>query len=179
MNRSFVKMPRYPVVFAVVALMLASSGLPSVYAAQNPAKQLRKTQREISSLRTRLNRDQSTIEKERAQLEHLETNYQELTTRLRTLTQEHVENRRHNDQLLVEQQLQQGKLLTHRSVLSRQLVSAHLRGQYDFLRLLLSQKSPLTVRRQLTYYHYLNRARLNAVADAITYLRLDNWKKHS
>lgn len=171
MNRSSVKTSLHPFFLAAVALILATAGLPAVYAAQNPEKQLQKTLREIRSLRTRLNQDQSTVTNERAQLEQLETTYQEQTSRLRALAQEYAENRRKNDQLLVEHQLKQVELVTHRDVLSRQLTSAHLRGQYDIVRLLLSQRSPTTVRRQLTYYHYLNRARMSAIADAITYLQ--------
>ena len=171
MNRSSVKTSLHPVFLAAAALILAIAGLTTVYAAQNPEKQLQKTLREIRSLRTRLNQDHSTITKERAQLEQLETTYQEQTSRLQDLAQEYAENRRKNDHLLVEHQLKQFELATHRDVLSHQLASAHQRGRHDILRLLLSQNSPATVRRQLTYYHYLNRTRMSAIEDAITYLQ--------
>ena len=71
MNRSSVKTSLHPVFLAAAALILAIAGLTTVYAAQNPEKQLQKTLREIRSLRTRLNQDHSTITKERAQLEQL------------------------------------------------------------------------------------------------------------
>ncbi|NKF52116.1 peptidoglycan DD-metalloendopeptidase family protein [Shewanella sp. WXL01] len=49
--------------------------------------------------------------------------------------------------------------------LSKQLSSAYLAGNHDYSKMMLNQQNPATVERMLTYYQYLNNARMQAIAD--------------
>lgn len=59
-------------------------------------------------------------------------------------------------QLSKQQQAQQ-------QVLAKQLKSAYLAGNHDYSKMLLNQQDPATVERLLTYYQYLNKARISAI----------------
>ncbi|MCH1926032.1 peptidoglycan DD-metalloendopeptidase family protein [Shewanella sp. C32] len=48
-------------------------------------------------------------------------------------------------------------------VLAKQLKSAYLAGNHDYSKMLLNQQDPATVERLLTYYQYLNKARISAI----------------
>lgn len=48
-------------------------------------------------------------------------------------------------------------------VLAKQLKSAYLAGNHDYSKMLLNQQDPATVERLLTYYQYLNKARIAAI----------------
>ncbi|MBW8184949.1 murein hydrolase activator EnvC family protein [Shewanella nanhaiensis] len=47
--------------------------------------------------------------------------------------------------------------------LSNQLASAYLAGNHDYSKMLLNQQSPATIERLLTYYQYLNNARMASI----------------
>ncbi|WP_299494186.1 peptidoglycan DD-metalloendopeptidase family protein [uncultured Shewanella sp.] len=52
---------------------------------------------------------------------------------------------------------------TQQEVLSKQLTSAYLAGNYDYSKMLLNQQSPASIERMLTYYQYLNNARIASI----------------
>jgi septal ring factor EnvC (AmiA/AmiB activator) len=132
-------------------------------AAPNHQERLYNTLRKIDHVRSHLNQDQSAISRERKELEQLETHAHNLNSELKSLSEAQQKNRAETDQLLSQYLSKQLELDTHRDLLSRQLVSHYLRGEHDFTRLLLSQNSPATLQRHLTYYRYLNRARARAI----------------
>ncbi|MEC4726340.1 peptidoglycan DD-metalloendopeptidase family protein [Shewanella sp. D64] len=47
--------------------------------------------------------------------------------------------------------------------LSNQLASAYLAGNHDYSKMLLNQQNPATIERLLTYYQYLNNARMASI----------------
>ncbi|NRD71821.1 peptidoglycan DD-metalloendopeptidase family protein [Shewanella sp. VB17] len=47
--------------------------------------------------------------------------------------------------------------------LANQLASAYLSGNHDYSKMLLNQQSPATIERLLTYYQYLNKARMASI----------------
>ncbi|MDT0603786.1 murein hydrolase activator EnvC family protein [Thalassotalea castellviae] len=49
------------------------------------------------------------------------------------------------------------------AVLAKQLRTAYSTGHHDYLKLLLNQQDPGSVQRNLTYYQYLNKARINEI----------------
>lgn len=58
---------------------------------------------------------------------------------------------------LTQQQQQQEKLL------AKQLQSAYTSGNHDYLKLLLNQEDPSNIQRTITYYQYLNNARVHEI----------------
>lgn len=60
-------------------------------------------------------------------------------------------------QQLSHQQKQQEKLL------AKQLQSAYTSGNHDYIKLLLNQDKPSDIQRNVTYYQYINNARINEI----------------
>lgn len=52
---------------------------------------------------------------------------------------------------------------SQQQALSKQLTSAYLAGNYDYSKMLLNQQSPASIERMLTYYQYLNDARIDSI----------------
>ncbi|KFZ37538.1 peptidase M23B [Shewanella mangrovi] len=75
---------------------------------------------------------------------------------LETSRQRISELAKQESQLSQQQQAQQ-------QVLAKQLKSAFLAGNHDYSKMLLNQQDPATVERLLTYYGYLNKARMTAI----------------
>ena len=60
------------------------------------------------------------------------------------------------------QQLNSQKIAQER-LLAKQLRSAYTTGQHDYLKLLLNQEQSGKIQRTITYYQYLNKARINEI----------------
>ncbi|MCL1098966.1 murein hydrolase activator EnvC family protein [Shewanella gelidii] len=52
---------------------------------------------------------------------------------------------------------------SQQKTLAKQLSSAYLAGNHDYTKMLLNQQNPSTIERMLTYYQYLNKARMKAL----------------
>ena len=52
---------------------------------------------------------------------------------------------------------------SQQKTLAKQLESAYLSGNHDYAKMLLNQQDPASIERMLTYYQYLNKARINAI----------------
>ncbi len=52
---------------------------------------------------------------------------------------------------------------SQQKTLARQLESAYLSGNHDYAKMLLNQEDPASIERMLTYYQYLNKARINVI----------------
>lgn len=53
--------------------------------------------------------------------------------------------------------------LTQEQLLAKQLRSAYTTGQHDYLKLLLNQAQSEKIQRTITYYQYMNKARINEI----------------
>ncbi len=53
--------------------------------------------------------------------------------------------------------------VTQQKTLAKQLESAYLSGNHDYAKMLLNQQDPTSIERMLTYYEYLNKARIGAI----------------
>lgn len=62
-------------------------------------------------------------------------------------------------------------LRSHRNQLSQQIRTAHVLGQQEYLKILLTAQNPAAISRTLTYYDYLNRQKINRIEQANTTLR--------
>tara|TARA_R110001583_G_scaffold1542_8_gene11980 strand:+ start:18245 stop:19411 length:1167 start_codon:yes stop_codon:yes gene_type:complete len=60
------------------------------------------------------------------------------------------------------QQLSSQKI-TQEQLLAKQLRSAYTTGQHDYLKLLLNQQQSEKIQRTITYYQYMNKARINEI----------------
>ncbi|MBU2924914.1 peptidoglycan DD-metalloendopeptidase family protein [Colwellia sp. C2M11] len=72
-------------------------------------------------------------------------------------TQEKITSLSEEKQQLTSQKITQEKLL------AKQLRSAYTTGQHDYLKLLLNQQQSEKIQRTITYYQYMNKARINEI----------------
>ncbi len=72
-------------------------------------------------------------------------------------TQKKISTLSEEKQLLSSQKIAQERLL------AKQLRSAYTTGQHDYLKLLLNQEQSGKIQRTITYYQYLNKARINEI----------------
>lgn len=101
-------------------------------------KQLRDSERSIGELNQQLKATESTLEDTRLKIQNLESQKQELLS----------------------------KLSKHRSILYSQIRSEYLYGGQQKLKLMLNQQEPTKLARNLVYYDYLHRARLQEIEQA-------------
>ncbi|AOV15856.1 hypothetical protein BJI67_01135 [Acidihalobacter aeolianus] len=85
---------------------------------------------------------------------------------LRQTQSQLIDQRGRLNQLMSRAQTQQTRLRTQIDALSAQVVAAYRTGRQPRLQLLLSQHDPGELSRMLTYYDYLNRARMREIAGA-------------
>ena len=65
--------------------------------------------------------------------------------------------------LKIKQTKQEKLKASQQKTLAKQLESAYLSGNHDYAKMLLNQQDPASIERMLTYYQYLNKARINAI----------------
>ena len=81
------------------------------------------------------------------------------TKHLLKTTQNKISSLSKEKKLLNSQKIAQEKLL------AKQLRSAYTTGQHDYLKLLLNQEQSGKIQRTITYYQYLNKARIKEIED--------------
>ncbi|GGO65775.1 murein hydrolase activator EnvC family protein [Bowmanella pacifica] len=74
-------------------------------------------------------------------------------------------NKAEQNKLQKEAQQLQTKIRQQKQALSAQLRSAYMTGQHDFTKMLLNQEDAAKLERMLSYYGYLNKARLAQIRD--------------
>ncbi|MDX1253050.1 MAG: peptidoglycan DD-metalloendopeptidase family protein [Gammaproteobacteria bacterium] len=127
------------------------------------AAELRELRGEIGTLRSTLATDRRQQEALRAQLHSAEAAIGKTS---RSLAQLQQELRRHSGELekLRQRQRQlQENLAAQRQALAQQLRTSYAMGRQDFLKILLNQQDPAALGRNLTYYDFLNRARVSQI----------------
>ncbi|MDV6316285.1 murein hydrolase activator EnvC family protein [Idiomarina sp. HP20-50] len=103
---------------------------------------LNSTERELRNLEIKTAEIAGALRKTETDLEQVNSNI--------------AESEQQRDQLQKKQKQQM-------TLLEDQLVSAYMNGQHDFLKMLLNQQSPGQFERMLSYYQYLNAARVEEI----------------
>ena len=154
-----------------------SLGLSSVSLAQPKVgekdQELNQIKQRIEKLEGALQEAQSERKKVRSLLREAETAISTSHKKIRQLNQ-HIDDKRDElQQLQQQQQDYQQKRESQNDALLRQLRSAYIAGRQEYIKFLLNQEDPNTLGRMLTYYNYLNQARLgqlNAITDNLAKL---------
>jgi len=110
---------------------------------------IEKTNTKRSALEQQLKNDDNAIAKIAKATIETQARYQITQKNLKRLAQEKVS--------LTHQKLQQEKIL------AQQLRAAYTSGHHDYIKLLLNQEKPENVQRTVTYYKYLNSARIKEI----------------
>lgn len=116
---------------------------------------------EMSGLESDLKKSESEIGRLRRESQEIELQIQEGETRLQD-----VRNQAEALQLALQEQEQQ---------IARQIRTAYMSGQQDYLKLVLNQDDPARVARMMRYYEYVSRARVTEMSrytDTLEQVRL-------
>ncbi|WP_197517672.1 murein hydrolase activator EnvC family protein [Colwellia sp. PAMC 20917] len=112
-------------------------------------KSIKQTSNKRSSLENQLRNDDISIAKIVKAMIKTQDDFQDTEQTLKELAQEKI--------TLTHKKQQQEK------VLAQQLRAAYTSGHHDYIKLLLNQQSPASVERTVTYYKYLNDARIKEI----------------
>ncbi|QBY04163.1 peptidase M23 [Thalassotalea sp. HSM 43] len=113
--------------------------------------QLQQNNQQVESIQKQLRKDDLAIASVARKVK--DTNTQQTQTRAKI-----ADLRQQQQQLQKQKQQQEG-------LLAEQIRSAYSSGHHDYLKLLLNQQKPEQVQRTLTYYSYLNDARMQSIGN--------------
>ncbi|EKE81469.1 murein hydrolase activator EnvC family protein [Idiomarina xiamenensis] len=133
---------------------------------QQTEAQIATIQAEIKKRREQMASRREQMSAQQQQLRKLELETAQLAKQLAQTDQQLRENQQRIDELETRQATLQQRLQEQAKQLEAQLVSAYTAGQNDFLKMLLNQQNPAEFERMLSYYRYLNQARM-AEIDAL------------
>lgn len=164
--------------FAGLVMLLLLASVPVVQAWQDKAAEREATEAQLEAIQRELERRQASQSERSQELSRTERQLQTLEEEIAAVAVElndtdnalrRIEARiaeLQAEAAQLEQQLQQQTQL-----LAQQVESAYRSGQYDFLKLLLSQTDPAEVQRMLSYYGYLNQARQQEIESVLALQR--------
>jgi septal ring factor EnvC (AmiA/AmiB activator) len=151
----------------VAGMLLVANGqvagaVPTAGTAEQ-AVQLERLRARIRSLQVRLNKTVHKRDAEREQLRELEATIGKLIHDLRQLDARLKSQARALKGLKRRRATARAELRGQRAGLDDQLRAAYLMGRQEYIKMLLNQTDPATFSRVLTYYRYLNGARMQQI----------------
>ncbi len=148
-----------------IGLLCLVSFLPTLSAAQS-----NDTKKDLTDIKQKIEQQKTQIELSNKQQQRIEQQLKSddlaiaasaakmnATSKQQALTQDKINKLKQQQQVLLKNKQQQ------ESVLAEQIRSAYSAGHHDYLKLLLNQQDPSKVERTLTYYQYLNDARMSSI----------------
>ncbi len=139
------------------------AGAAPVAGTAEQAAQLERLRARIRSLQVRLNKTVHKRDAEREQLRELEGTIGRLIHDLRQLYSRLTSQDRALTGLKRRRATARAELRGQRAGLGDQLRAAYLMGRQEYVKMLLNQTDPTTFSRVLTYYRYLNGARMQQI----------------
>lgn len=148
----------------MAGLCLLLTSFPG-YSANDPStsKQLKEVQQELKKRQATLKQEQQQQKRAQAELKRAELKLAKHAKVLHRTRSQIDENQSQQSQLKKQQAGLQQERKAQQAVLSAQLESHYMAGSSDYLKMLLNQQSPAKVERTLTYFEYLNQARVKAL----------------
>nr|WP_153666045.1 peptidoglycan DD-metalloendopeptidase family protein [Shewanella intestini] len=136
------------------------------------AADLSQRQSELKSIQAQISKQQNVLKDTTKQREKLmsllKSDEKAIANAAQKVNRTKKELTKLNSELItLNQQQQQLDTLRQeqQQTLSKQLSSAYLAGNHDYSKMLLNQQNPATIERMLTYYQYLNDARMKAISE--------------
>ncbi|MCU4677184.1 peptidoglycan DD-metalloendopeptidase family protein [Catenovulum sp. 2E275] len=130
--------------------------------AQTKAK-LEKVQQQILQTQTDLKQNSKQLNQIEQALKKTDRAIGQVTNELRKTESSLVQTKQQIKELEQQQKELEAIKAEQLNILSAQIKSAYQVGQHDYLKMMLNQDSPATLERMLSYYQYLNQARLSAI----------------
>jgi murein hydrolase activator len=133
----------------------------------NPAKaeaELKAVRAQIDKVKAEMERDAGRRDKLARDIEESEKSVSSARGELDKLRRERAEHAARRSELAGLRRAEESALTRDREALAGQIRAAHMIGQEEPLKLLLSQRDPAQAGRVLTYYQYFGRARAQQIA---------------
>ncbi|OWP49149.1 murein hydrolase activator EnvC family protein [Pseudomonas nitroreducens] len=127
-------------------------------------RQLEQTQKDINELKKNLKNIQDEKSGVQKQLKSTETQMGDLEKQIRQIQDEMKKNEEELQRLDSEKKKLQGARLEQQRLIAIQARAAYQSGRQEYLKLLLNQEHPEKFSRTLTYYDYINKARLDQLS---------------
>jgi murein hydrolase activator len=156
----------------LVALCLATAAVAAPEEA-NPAKaeaDLKAVRSQIDRVRAEMERDAGRRDKLAREIEDTEKTVSGARGELDRLRRERAVHTAKREELAGKRRREEAALGERREALAGQIRAAHMIGQEEPLKLLLSQRDPAQTGRVLTYYQYFGRARASQIAAINTHI---------
>src|SRR5688572_14626851 len=134
---------------------------------QNPAAaeaELKAVRSQIDRMRAEMERDAGRRDKITRELEETEKTVSGARGALDKIRRERALHTARRGELAAQRRGEEAKLGERREALAGQIRAAHMIGQREPLKLLLSQRDPAQTGRVLTYYQYFGTARASQIA---------------
>ena len=128
--------------------------------------ELKAIEKEISSLKNKIQRDEKTLKKERTTLQKTEKDLAVLNNKSEQTRLEIDKARILGESLKADADVERARVAETLSKLSDIVVSQHSMGDQGFLKLLLGQQDPGSIERTMVYYKYLAQMTSDRVADS-------------
>ncbi len=145
------------------ALHLPAASAAPAAATQEQAVKLEQLRTRIRSLQRELNQTVNKRDVEREQLRELEASIGGLIRELRRIKARLASQVKALEALQRRQVAARSRLRGQRTSLAEQLRAAYIMGRQEYVKMLLNQTDPATFSRVLTYYRYLNGARMRQI----------------
>ncbi|WP_152226936.1 murein hydrolase activator EnvC [Pseudomonas sp. SCB32] len=127
-------------------------------------RQLEQTQKDINELKKNLKNIQDEKSGVQKQLKSTETQMGDLEKQIQQIQDEMKKNEEELQRLDSEKKKLQGARLEQQRLIAIQARAAYQSGREEYLKLLLNQEHPEKFSRTLTYYEYINKARLDQLS---------------
>ena len=159
-------------------LVCALLFLSVAQAAEPKNKELQQVQQRIEAQQAFISKRQKSVSRQQKKLKNSDVKIGLLSQQIRknrselSIIKQEVVKLKNQQAVLNKEKKQQ------QSILAQQLESAYRTGNYDYLKVILNQQDPERIERTLTYYKYLNNARLKSLDQLkVTYEQIDKNTK--
>jgi septal ring factor EnvC (AmiA/AmiB activator) len=152
-----------PLAASLLLLLLGAAAAQD----SNPAKaeaELKAVRAQIDKVKAEMDRDAGRRDKLAREIEESEKSVSSARGELDKLRRERAEHTARRTELAGLRRTEENALTRDRAALAGQIRAAHMIGQEEPLKLLLSQRDPAQAGRVLTYYQYFGRARAQQIA---------------
>lgn len=127
--------------------------------------QLKGVNAKIVTLKKNLKLTQAQRNQLQKTLKETDKNIAKVTLELKTLNKKMSAKKADLSQLNEQLVVLKASLIQQKKMLGQQLRASYQLGQYEYVQLLLNQQDPATVLRLMTYYNYINKARVETLAE--------------
>jgi len=156
---------------AAVLLLAAAAAPAAGDEDRDNAAQLEKLRSRIAALQQALEQDRSQRDELREQLEDSERRFTALTGELAVLRRQVAEQSTLRRRTELQRREAEAQLRKNRVALARQVRAAYVIGQRGQAKLVLNQDGSQQLTRVMTYYDYLNRARVERIGRILAQAR--------